>query len=96
MIPFIFFKKHLKIILLVVLPLYGFLMHPEYVGALAVYLNPVSIIIFALLDMPFFYDRDMYQYAWFIHPILNLASNLIFWIPAAIVINRYFEKRYHK
>lgn len=91
---FLFLKKHVKIILLVGLPLYGILINqiPLY-GGLNWILNIGSLTIGAMLSMPFFYDKSMYQYEWFTIPFFMIISNLIFWIPTAIIINRYLEKR---
>ena len=93
MTSFIFFKKHLKIILLVVLPLYGILIS-SFNTALVFLLNPIAMTIDALMYGPFFYDKSMYQYEWFTIPFFMIISNLIFWIPVALLINRYLEKRY--
>lgn len=91
---FSFFKQHLKIILLIGLPLYGFLINLVVVDQFSLLTNPgVMGFILPMLNMPFFYNKQMFQYEWFIHPVLNIISNLIFWIPVAILINRYVEKR---
>ena len=103
-----FFRNYLKIILLVGLPVYGLSINyvvplvipyfsiPTFYAYFLIFLNIGANSIGAMLNLPFFYNTSMFQYEWFIHPILNLASNLIFWIPVAIVINRYLEKRYKK
>jgi len=88
----LFLKRHLKIILLVVLPLYGILINLVVYDQYALLTNPVVMIIQAILNMPFFYNESMFQYEWFIHPVLNVVSNLIFWIPVAILVSKFFNK----
>jgi len=88
----LFLKKHLKIILLVGLPLYGILINLVVVNQYALLTNPVVVHIMAMLNLPFFYNKQMFQYEWSIHPVLNVISNLIFWIPVAILVNRRFNK----
>lgn len=79
------------------LPLYGFLINLVVVDQHALLTNPVVVsFILPMLNLPFFYNKDMFQYEWIIHPILNVVSNLIFWIPVAYFLDKYLEKRARK
>jgi hypothetical protein len=82
-----------KILLLIGLPLYGIFINYLDQGLIALLLNPVSTIIMSILNLPFFYNQTMFQYEWIIHPTINVISNLIFWIPMALFINRILKQR---
>lgn len=82
-----------KILLLIGLPLYGIIVNYLDQGIISLILNPVSTIIMSMLNLPFFYNESMFQYEWIIHPIINVISNLIFWIPMAFFINKILDKR---
>ena len=86
-------KSRYKILILVGLPLYGILPFNFVDNGIIFFLNPIPIIIMSFMNVPFFYDKNMFQFEWLIHPILNIISNLIFWIPAGIILIRYLEKR---
>ncbi len=88
---FLFLKKHLKIILLIGLPVYGILIS-SINTALLFLLNPIAMSIQAIMAMPFFYDKSTYQYEWFTIPFFIIISNLIFWIPIALLINKRFKR----
>ena len=85
-------KSKLFYILLTMLPLYGILIS-SFNTALLFLLNPVAMTIQSFLHLPFFYDKSMYQYEWFTIPFFMIVSNLVFWMPAAVMINRYVERR---
>jgi len=85
-------KSRYKILVLVGLPLYGIFIS-SFNTALLFLLNPVAMTIHAMLNMPFFYNESMFQYEWFIHPVLNIISNLVFWIPVGMSLIKYLEKR---
>jgi len=85
-------KSRYKILILVGLPLYGILIS-SLNTALLFLLNPGAMIIQEMASMPFFYNKSMYQYEWFTIPFFMIVSNLIFWVPVAILIRRYLEKR---
>ena len=52
-------------------------------------LNPGAMTIHAMISLLFFYDQSTYQYEWISMPFFMVVSNLIFWMPVAIMINRY-------
>jgi len=85
-------KSKLFYVLLIMLPLYGILIS-SFNTALLFLLNPVAMTIQSFMALPFFYNKSMYQYEWFTIPFFMMVSNLVFWIPAAILINRYVERR---
>lgn len=73
------------------LPLYGILIS-SFNTALLFLLNPVAMFIQGMLQLPFFYNPQMYQYTWFLNPFFVIVSNLIFWIPIAVLVNKRFNK----
>ena len=85
-------KSKLFYMLLFMLPLYGILIS-SFNTALLFLLNPVAMTIQSLLALPFLYDKSMYQYEWFTIPFFMIVSNLVFWMPVAVMIDRYVVRR---
>lgn len=83
----------LGIFLIIFLVSYGLIIS-SFNDARFFLLNPGAMTIGALASMSFFFDKSLYRYEWFTHPLFMIISNLIFWIPTAIIINRYVEKRH--
>lgn len=86
-----FIKNHLKIILLVSLPLFGiimFLFNDETLFRM----NPASLLIFNPVTE--YFIHDIYGENDFITiPFLIIGANLLFWIPVALVINKLVSRR---
>ena len=82
-----------KILLLIGLPLYGIFVNYSDQGIISLVINPVSTIIMSVLNLAFFYNQTMFQYEWIIHFIINVISNLLFWIPMAFFIHKILEQR---
>lgn len=86
-------KTKYKILIFVGLLFYGILPFNFTDNGIIFFLNPVPIIIMSFMNASFFYDKDMFQYEWIIHSILNIISNLVFWIPVGMILIKYLEKR---
>ncbi|MBS1268185.1 hypothetical protein [Nitrosopumilus sp. Nsub] len=92
--------------LLIGLPLYGILISffPMLTGntypipGMMFYLNPIVSVMyiffdFMIIDFNKNYDFQNIDSDNVIYPIFLVIFNLLFWIPVAILINRYVEKR---
>ncbi len=87
-----FIKNHLKVILLVSLPVIGmlaFLTNDQLIFRL----NPASLFILPIMETDYFKFVILDPTNMVGVPFLIIAANLGFWIPVALIINKLVSRR---
>lgn len=87
-----FIKNHLKAILVVSLPLFGivmFLFNDETLFRM----NPASLFLLHLRETEYYTQVIQDPNNSVGMPFIIIGSNLLFWIPVALVINKLVSQR---
>ena len=87
-----FIKNHLKVILVITLPLFGMLMF-LFNNETLFRMNPASLFLLHLRETAYFTEVILDPNNLIGVPFIIIGSNLLFWVPVALVINKLVSLR---
>ncbi len=87
-----FIKNHLKIILVISLPLFGIVMF-LFNNETLFRMNPASLFLLHLRETEYFTQVILDPNNMVGVPFILIGSNLLFWVPVALLINKLVSLR---